>query len=274
MTEQIPFVLERDARGLTASVFADILATQGVATVNLIWRHLAVEPARLERAWQAARPLYTSQQVPAYLDHFAAVLPVLPVTRWTQAEVSQALGTARDMPALAATFATYNRGNAQNLLTLSALLVTPAALEPVGTGAASELLAPPAADVPPVPELEELPAPLVAKVLELNQLGADGAPRNIVATLYKHLAHWPGMLDLALATLSPLAASGALVQAVDQTRAHARASAAGLANLREELGDDEIGTSARAAIATFTEHLICRLLPVGLALSAALDADR
>ena len=60
VTDQIPFVLERDAAGATADIFADIKAIQRVAMVYLIWRHLAVVPAQLERAWQAARPIYMS----------------------------------------------------------------------------------------------------------------------------------------------------------------------------------------------------------------------
>lgn len=270
MSDQIPFVLERDAVGATAAIFADIKATQNVATVNLIWRHLAVVPAQLERAWDAARPIYASQQVPAYLDHFAARVPVLPVAPWTSAQVTAALTSAEDIPMLAATFATYNRGNAQNLLTLSALLVSPKALSPQDAGASARLLAAPAVGVPPVPELDELPACAAEKVLELNRLGADGAPQHVVATLYKHLAHWPGMLDLTLTTLMPFARSGALPSAVRETRQAARLTGAGLATLRANLGDDDVGSGARAAIELFTEHLICRLLPVGLTLSAAL----
>lgn len=270
MTDQIPFVLERDAAGATADIFSDIKAMQRVATVNLIWRHLAVVPAELERAWQAARPIYASQQVPAFLDHFAARLPVLTVAPWTITQLTQALGAADEVPALAATFATYNRGNAQNLLTLSALLVPPGVLVPQDAGASARLLSVPAAAVPPVPELDELSPLVVEKVMELNRFGADGAPPQIVATLYKHLAHWPGMVDLTLATLAPLARSGALLDAVQRTRAVAFKTAAGLANLCMELGDDDVGSGARAKIQVFTEHLICRLLPVGLTLQRAL----
>lgn len=270
MTKQITFVLERDAAGTTAAIFADIKAMQRVATVNLIWRHLAVAPAQLERAWQAARPIYASQQVPAFLDHFAERLPMLRTEPWTAAQVLRALSAASEVPALAATFATYNRGNAHNLLTLRALLVQPMALEPLDTGASARLLGVPASAVPPVPELDELAPFVVAKVMELNRLGADGAPQQVVATLYKHLAHWPGMLDLTLATLTPLARSGALLEAVRRTRAVADESAAGIAHLRTQLGDDDVGSGVRAKIALFTEHLICRLLPVGLTLQTAL----
>ena len=178
----------------------------------------------------------------------------------------QALVSADEIQALAATFATYNRGNAQNLLTLCALLVSPATVELQQKWRSCTATGAPASAIPPVPELEQLPSSLVAKVLELNRLRADGAPQQIVATLHKHLAHWLGSLDLTLRTLSPLARSGALVEAVQKTHKAAVETAAGLAKLRVDLGEDEVGIDARAKIQVFTEHLICRLLPIGLTL--------
>ena len=47
MAESVPSVLESDARGEIADVYADIRKVFGTSVVNLIWRHLATMPGSL-----------------------------------------------------------------------------------------------------------------------------------------------------------------------------------------------------------------------------------
>src|SRR4029079_5149706 len=56
--ESVPSILEADARGEIAEIFADIRKVLGTSVVNLIWRHLATMPGALPWAWATVRPLY------------------------------------------------------------------------------------------------------------------------------------------------------------------------------------------------------------------------
>ena len=47
MAERVPSVLESDARGDIADIYADIRKVLGTSVVNLIWRNLATMPGAL-----------------------------------------------------------------------------------------------------------------------------------------------------------------------------------------------------------------------------------
>ena len=51
MAESVPSVLESEARGEIADVYADIRKVLGTSVVNLIWRNLATKPGALEWTW-------------------------------------------------------------------------------------------------------------------------------------------------------------------------------------------------------------------------------
>ena len=50
MSDPVPAITEAAATGETATIFADIRGVLGVDVVNLIWRHLAVNPGALSKA--------------------------------------------------------------------------------------------------------------------------------------------------------------------------------------------------------------------------------
>ena len=56
--ESVPSILEADARGEIAEIYADIRKVLGTSVVNLIWRNLATMPGALPWTWGTVRPLY------------------------------------------------------------------------------------------------------------------------------------------------------------------------------------------------------------------------
>src|SRR2546430_12469699 len=56
--ESVPSVLEAEASGEIAGIYADIRKVLGTSVVNLIWRNLATMPGALPWAWSTVRPLY------------------------------------------------------------------------------------------------------------------------------------------------------------------------------------------------------------------------
>lgn len=269
---QIPFVREAEASGLTADIFADIRDTMDAGSVNLIWRHLAVDVAVLESAWQATRPFYKCGVLDEYVRAFVAQLNIDSIGYWPD-EVLQTAGVSDDdRPVVAAIFDAYNRGNAYNLLTLSALLVEPDTTVNLSDDAGVTLPSP-AIALPPLPEIHELDTVTASLVLTLNQLGSQSDDQAIIASLYKHLAPWPGLLNLVWAVLEPMHRDGRLQALVDHTSATAATCAGKLAGYRGTWPAGNERDSAQRAIQPFVQHVISRLLPIGLLLRPAINAD-
>ncbi len=268
----LAFIREHEAAGNVADTFADIKTTMRISTVNLIWRHLATNPPALEYAWARARPLYDSPNLERSVARFGQALDdALPVLPRLPAAVLPALGIT-NVATLAATLDTYNRGNAYNLITLLALIEPPTTTA-AGDAEGSDLFRRPCTPVPDVPELDELDENTRALVLALNTLGTDGDDGGIVATLYKHAAHWPGYLGLAWSQLAPLAATGDLQRAIRETEQIGRLAARSLAGDRHNVeAPDAVHAAATDAINRFVRYAISRMVPIGQILRQSLPA--
>ena len=68
--------------------------------------------------------------------------------------------------------------------------------------------------LPPLVDLERADPFAADLALRLNRLGQP-AQGPILASLYRHLAHWPAYLGLSLVQLAPLAADGRLAAAIE-----------------------------------------------------------
>ncbi len=260
MGDPVPAIAEHEAVGAVAETFADIKATLGVPVVNLIWRHLATIDGGLDWAWAAARPIYASGQAAASAETLFARLPVA-MPEPLPSGALEAVGVAdADIATVRAIAAGYNRGNGLNLLALGALVVPPAGPVPDGTGSPGD----PSAPIPKVLSQGEVEPHVWDLVTALNRLGAR-PDEPIVATMYRHLAYWPGLLALMHAGFAPLEADGRLRTAIATTRSMALSESARLAHLRTDAGPAP--QAAIAAIEEFAEHVIARMVPICLAFS-------
>jgi hypothetical protein len=133
---------------------------------------------------------------------------------------------------------------------------------PAAAGASAPSV--PAGPVPALLSEAEVAPATWALVRALNTLGAR-PDEPILASMYRHLAHWPGLLALMHAGFAPLAADGRLAAAIERTGTLARAEARGLARLRVDAGPPP--PAARAALVEFTDHVIGRMVPICLAFS-------
>lgn len=271
--DPVPAIGEAEASGDTAALFADIRATLGVGVVNLIWRHIATIPGALPWAWSAVRPLYVEGVIEAEAERFRERMRLLDLPR-VPSEVLASVGI--DVAALAGVktvLATYDRSNTMNLLALSALLASldsdAALVGQVGSGPAGgvegalpKLLA--EADVAPE---------TWALVLRLNMLGERDEGR-VIASMYRHLAHWPGVLGLIWALLAPVDADGSLGSVIVDNLATAKARARALAGRLKPSGTADLPPAerqaARRAIRLFVDHpigkmaTICRMLRLAI----------
>lgn len=269
----IPAIDEAAATGDAAALFADIRATLGVGVVNLIWRHLATIDGALPWAWSSVRPLYAEGIIEAEAERLRERMRLLDLPR-VPAEVLSSVGL--DATALAGAktvLATYDRSNTMNLLALSALL---ASLDG-NIASGGQLVAGRAGGVEgALPKLvtdADVTAETWSLVLRLNMLGERDEGR-VLASMYRHLAHWPGVLALAWMLLSPVDADGSLGGVIADNLAAAKARARVLAGRLKPSGAAELPpaqrAAARKAITLFVDHpigkmvTICRMLRLAI----------
>lgn len=284
-TDPIPAVQEADATGETAEIFADLRATMGVPLVNLIWRHLATMPGMLRWTWSVVKPLHgTDALVTAAVTLRAAVRIPAGVGQpaFVPTFVFDAAGvTAPDRVAIGHLIGDYNTANALNLL---GLLAAQSVLAGQPGGAAASSASPgrlgrlgaitvsPSPTPPRLPALAELPPALRALVLDLDTFGRL-APTDAVASLYRHLAHWPSFLAIVHAALAPSHRSGTLRAEHERVRDRAEHLVDRLLPLVHRPGPPPPDSAAAAArsLDSFTRHMIARMVTMGEIMLALLS---
>jgi len=226
--DPVTAISEAEATGRTAEIFADIRDVMQIPIITSIWRVLADFDGGLEAAWAAVRPIYESGQPDTALQKLKeqARFPVpdpLPVGRLVSAGV-----LAEDLPAIRAIIDAYNRSNGMNLIALTAL-VTDLPTKP------SNYSTPPSHA--PWPTLRPLLAqdeigPETWDLLQGVKLLGARDDKSSLATLWRHLAHWPGLLSAVFESYEPMQRKGTLVRASAQVSEIARAEAVCIAHFR------------------------------------------
>lgn len=274
MSDPVPAIAEASATGVVAEIFADIPGVLGVQVVNLIWRHLATIPNALPWAWGMLRPLYADGTIAAEAQalHDRLLLPRLPpLPRDLLAAID--LGS-NELASIRNILAAYDRTNAMALVALSALLCQlegqPATSEAIAELGPQPVLEQPARiPLPPLPGLDVLPEPVATLVVTLNRLGTR-RDTPVLASMYRHLAYWPGYLALSWALIAPLDADGSLERAIGDALTKAQAQAGRLATrLRVPPLDAATEDAIRAAVEPFAGDVIAKMVVICALLRAA-----
>ncbi len=257
--DPVSAISEAEATGETAVLFADIRRTMQIPLVTSIWRALAGVEGGLRAVWAAAKPLYASGQPDAALCRVLerAVLPV--PEPLVPGQLDRAGVPADDLPAIRALLDAYNRSNGLNLMALASLVATPAGRP------ANHPVPPPPSRWPTLPPLlaqADMAADTWTLLHHLNRFGATPDEPGL-ATLWRHLAHWPGLLAVIHAGLAPLQKDGTIQRSIRQLLAGAQAEGASLARLRPERID--MPEAARAMVAHYVRHpgLVVRMAALG-----------
>ena len=254
-------------------IFNDLRATLGVNVVNLIWRHIATFPGALPWAWATVKPIYVTGRVGAEAQWLKAGMAIPELPGWPRSLLHCAGIDDAGEASIRRILASYNRSNALNLAALSALVrrIDCAPVETQIEGAAIEQPqeAPIEGGLPGLLALNEVDADTADLIRRINLLG-DRDQGRIVASMYRHVAHWPGYLALSYVHLAPLAADGRLDKMIRQVitlgeRAGARLQA-GLAVLPAPDTANEI----RGAAVDFIQHAISKMVPIAALLIASM----
>jgi hypothetical protein len=264
--EYLVEILEDEASGTIAETYADIKAVLAVPVVNLIYRHLAAEPGRLESTWATLRPnlAHSTTTRALALELVASTDRARPgVGALRQDDFVRAGVSSTDRRRVRATLAVYERANALNLLAVSALLN--------GTPGSE------ATDSPPVPngarpdEILPMADPAALSVPTrtiLEAMSAAVAPPGadmLVPTLYRHLASAPALLQLIWQSLEHALEGSQLGPAAERVQEQAAVLARRLPRQVDPIGD----LAVRAVLERFAPA-IATMLVAGRTIDQAL----
>lgn len=215
--DPVTAVDESTATGATAEIFADIRETMGIPLVTSIWRGLAEMGDSLHTVWNAAKPIYLSGHSER------ALARVIEQTGLPMAEPLAPTQLAcvgiddAQLDSIRTIVDAYNRSNGMNMVALAAL-IAPHSGEREDACRSTK------------PTWNAFPALMAREALDedtwdlIRHVNAFGAPSidAHVATLWRHLGHWPNMLSLIHSAFAPRHADGSVAAAtarmVDLTR--------------------------------------------------------
>jgi hypothetical protein len=270
--ESVPSILESEATGNVAEIFADIRQVLGTSIVNLIWRNLATIPGALEWTWSAAKPLYLGP-APGYAESLRRAIE-LPAARPFSSDTFAVAGLSQDDVAkIRDILDSYDYTNALALVVLSALIMH---FEPTQHETVRPLDGaprPPGAKLPDLPVMQSLKPEVARLIEELNGFGED-TDKSLIASMYRHLGYWPTYLSLVRTMLVPLEAGGKLHALTQSTRALAWSHGRALA---EHLGPSTAPDTLQQALAScrrFVEHPISRMTGICSLIRTATDGTR
>src|SRR5258706_10157160 len=270
-TESVPSILESEATGKVAEIYADIRQVLGTSIVNLIWRNLATIPDALGWTWSAARQLYLGP-APGYAEAVRRAIDLPAVPSFSSDELAAAGLSNDDLPKIRPILHSYHHTNALALVVLSALVMH---YEPTQQNAGSPSDGAPrprAMKLPEWPPMQSLNPELVRLIEELNGFGED-TDKSLITSMYRHLGYWPAYLSLVRTMLVPLETNGQLHTLTRSIRDLARLHGRGLAqHLRPSTPPDTLQQAL--ASRRFVGHPISRMTGICSLIRTATDRPR
>jgi hypothetical protein len=261
--DPVTAVDESTATGATAEVFADIRETMGIPLVTSIWRGLAGMEDSLHTVWNASKPIYASghaeQALGRVVEQVALPMPEpLAPTQLACIGIDDTqLNSIRNI------VDAYNRSNGMNMVALAAL-ISPQCGEREN---ACQSTKPAWRAFPSLKPREALDENTWNLIRHVNAFGAPGGIDAHVATLWRHLGHWPNLLSLIYSAFAPRQADGSIAAAADRMVELTRQEGARLAPWR--INEIAISEPARKTLVDYvsTPTQVVRMVTIGHALA-------
>jgi hypothetical protein len=198
----LPELLEHEATGDIARIYADIRRLCAVSYVSSMQRHLATRPGWLEWSWAAMHPVFVDGSAQTTAWQVAEALDVAPLPRLSRSALRLLGVDASGERAIRTVCDSFIRVSPTNLMFSGLLRRLLAGERPNGTRTTTTAWTAPAAlpDLPPLVDFNQLTCEARQVML---QLGTDVAGQPFVPGLYRMLAHWPAYLAHIATVLGP-----------------------------------------------------------------------
>jgi hypothetical protein len=260
-------VAEADAAGSVAEIYVDIRSTLGLPVVNLVYRHLAVAPGRLEATWRELRPNLVHPAMEKAAHDLAASVSLPALAAISVATLAVVIDP-EELAGIARTIDAYERANSRNLLAITALLHPVGrprveADEAAGEQRAARVEAP---MLPPMADPRGLDARLRELLEEISAAAASPGEAILVPSLFRHLVHNRCFLAVLWTAVREAMSSDEVLLASERVSERAVVLAHELPHPCRPLSDDDL----RAALQRFA-RTIPRMIVVGTLLRRALS---
>jgi hypothetical protein len=263
---------ESDATGEVAKIFADIRRTMQIPILTSIWRILADSEADLNSTWKAVKPLYSTGQPEAALARMRSESAFPELNPVSLREIADAGVSSEELLSIRAIIAAYNRSNSLNLLTQTALVSDHpgeyVAYPNIETNSVHQ-------DLPRLLSREEIDDSVWEIVLQVNKYGTRIENPGL-ATIFRHLAYWPGLLSLMQSRLEYAQEQGTISIGANSVTKVAVEEGERMAQLRDEASLNNMSAYARDTITQYVNgpFKVCRIVNIGTALCRWLDTAR
>ena len=260
------------ARGETARIYEEIRRLTAGPLVALIYRHLASHPGALEALWQGIGPLLVDGELQQQAWGCARDAWVGPVPALAGAMPAI---DGREMARVIDVIDAYNRANPVNYM----IVCVVRAAQSIRAGTQVAAIAPRAWSPPsrigaiaPIPAMADLPTPVRALVDSFAKSAAPGAP-VLVPTLYRHLAHWPALLEVVAREVQPRLAQEVFAPAIRVFQASIDTAATSLVARHSLAADPLLATPAMNEVFERFGEVIPEMVVVGSFLRRLLRGD-
>ncbi len=258
--DAVTAISEAEATGEIAEIFADIRATMQLPLITSIWRTIVDVVGGLQAAWPPTKLLYETGQPEAALHRILGRV-TLPIPQPIVSGQLECAGVnAEDLPRIQAIVDAYNRSNGMNLLALTGLVV-PKSGTPVDEPRPAPHSAWPA--LPRLREKSEIDEVTWTLLQNVNRIGMTGHGGSGIATLWRHLAAWPGLLAVIHSAFAPLHQDGTIEKSLDHLHGISQTEGARIAHLRSK--DIGLPDGARQKIVGYVSRpqVVARMVTVG-----------
>ena len=256
---------EADATGEIARIFAELCRYR----YSLRSGGFSESETDLAATWAAIKPMYATGQPEAALARLRSDGAFPALKSLTRSELEKAEIEPGYLQRIKSIISAYTRSNSLNFLTQTALVLTPQ------KSPKDYLKVEPTDSIGEIPRLlarEEISDPVWELVLSVNMYGTNEANPGL-ATIYRHLAYWPGMLELLQSRLETAQSRGEIALGVESVTRIALEEGARMAHLRNESQMNEMSDDAKTIVANYVDgpFNVARVVNIGTALSRWLD---
>ena len=253
--DPVTAINEEEAKGKTAEIFLDIRNTMNIPLITSIWRGLASMNNSLEEIWTLTKPIYLSGTPELALNNMinSVNLPI-PKTFNKKEFKEKNLQDIREI------IKVYNKSNGMNLMALSAFIMSDYKPRVNIINTRPKIVKP---TFPKLMNKDEISSETWSIVKNVNSIGSPQGIYSHIATLWRHLAHWPKFLSLVYDNFIPLDLNGEIIKAQENILNHVQEN--GINLKRQKIKYSEINDITRNTIRDYvhTNNQVIRMVVLG-----------
>ena len=270
--DPVSVIDEKEAIGETAKIFKDIRETMNIPLITSIWRGLAEVDDSLEKIWTIARPIYETQNPEKKLKEIIEEikLPLLP--KLTDDELSKNRLAPKDWEDILIILKAYNRSNGMNMVVLHSIIKQnfPSCLN-ILKNKKKKIIWP---VLQKLQKKEEIKPNIWQLVCNVNSICAPNGKNSYVATLWRHLAHWPFFLEIMYIKLSKLSEEKVLQSLLFKTQKYLQES--GLLIEAKEYFNNDLSSRAYSIIKNYVyeKDKVIRMVVIGFIMQKWIEKQK